>query len=130
VIRAEELGGVALVVAAHLHAAVPARVQEHVEARGTVAAEDDRLLAHGRDHEVARARHLALVPDEEPRAREDLLLLAPVDLLIDEDLAADRAAIDVDEAVEAAGVQVRHGAATIPPPGRPGKRVLTPLGPA
>src|SRR5207253_3499892 len=104
-----ELGRVALVVAAHLHGAVPARVEEDVDATAAVATEDDRLLPHRRHHEVTGTRDLALVADEEPRAREDLLLLAPVDLLVDEDLAADRAAIDVDQAVEAAGVQVRHG---------------------
>src|SRR6185295_17398095 len=123
VVRTHELDRVALVVAAHLHAAVSARVQEHADASGPVAAQNDRLLAHGRDHEVAGIRDLALVPDEEPGASEHLLLLLPVDLLVDEDLAADDAAIDVDQAVDADA----HGGPpaacpTITPAGTDGKR--------
>src|SRR5206468_8652506 len=43
VIRALELDGVALIVAADLHAAVPAGIQEHANPPRPVAAEDDRL---------------------------------------------------------------------------------------
>src|SRR4029079_2222031 len=47
---------------------------------------------------------LAGVAHEEPGPREDLLLLAPVDLLVDEDLAAHPAAVGIDEPVE-----ISHG---------------------
>ncbi len=101
VVRAHELESVPLVVAADLHAAMPARVQEDVDPPRPIAAQDDRLLAHGGHEEVARPGDLALVTDEEPRAREDLVLLPAVDLLVHEDLPADDALVDVDEAVEA-----------------------------
>ena len=88
---------------------MPARVQEDADPARPVAAEDDRLLAHGRDEEVARLRDLALVADEEPGAGEDLLQLLPVDLLADEDLAADDAPLDVDQTVEAPRLRIhRH----------------------
>ena len=72
-IRADEQRRIALLVAAHLHAAMPAGVQEHVHRAGLVAAQDHRLLAHARDEEVARLRDLAFVPDEQPGAGEQLL---------------------------------------------------------
>src|SRR5262249_38232266 len=46
---------------------------------------------------------LALVAEEEPDAGEHTLQLLPVDLLAHEDLAADDAAIDVDQGFQAAG---------------------------
>ncbi len=88
---------VALIVPAHLHAAVPAGVQEHMHLAGTVAAQDHQLLAHRRDEEVARVWDLALVPDEKPGASEDPFQLLLVDPVIDEDLAADLARRHVDE---------------------------------
>jgi hypothetical protein len=100
VIGAQELGGVAVVVAAHLHAAVAARVQEDVNRAAAVATEDDGLLAHERGDEVTRPRDLALVAHEEPGAGEHLLELLPVDRLADEDLPADDPSRDVDQAVE------------------------------
>ena len=42
---------------------------------GAVAAQDHRLLAHARDEEVAGVGDLAFVPDEQPGAGEDALLL-------------------------------------------------------
>jgi hypothetical protein len=98
VVRTLELDRVALVVAAYLHAAMPARVQEHADLPRTVATEDHRLLAHRRAEIVARLRDLALVADEEPGAGEDALELLAVDLVAHEDLAADDAALDVDQA--------------------------------
>src|SRR5207247_4147841 len=99
-VRAHELEGVALVLAAAMHAAVQERVKEDVDPSRPVAAQDDRLLAHRRHEEVAGPGDLALVADEEPGAREDLLLLPPVDLLVHEDLPADDSLVDVDQAVE------------------------------
>ena len=46
VVGALELDRVALVVPAHLHAAVPARIEEDADPSRAVAAHDDRLLAH------------------------------------------------------------------------------------
>src|SRR4029453_18203848 len=113
VIRALELHRVALVVAAHLHAPVPAGIQKHANPSGAVAAEDDRLLAHARREKVARLRNLALVADEEPGAREHALLLLTIDLIAHEDLAADDAALDVDQVLQ--GPRLRAGHARLPP---------------
>ena len=89
VIGAGENRGVAFVVAAHLHAAVAARIQEDVDLAGPVAAQDHQFLAHARDEEIAGVRDLAFVTDEQPGAGEQPLLLLAVDLLVDKDLAAD-----------------------------------------
>src|SRR6185369_4911564 len=104
-------------VAADLHAAMPTGVEEHADAPGPVAAQDDRLLAHRRHEEVARPGDLALVADEEPDSCEDPLLLLVVELVVDEYLAADEAALDIDQAVETAGLRIdRHAR---PPGGVP-----------
>src|SRR6185369_12177892 len=109
VIGTQELDGIALVVAADLHAAVAARVEIYVDAARGVPAEDDRLLPHGRDEKVARPRDLALVAEEEPGAGEHALELLPVDLVADEDLAADDPPVDVDQGSEASEIRVEHG---------------------
>src|SRR5262249_4563204 len=56
-----------------------------------------------------RPRDLALVTEEEPGAREHALELLPIDLLADEDLAADDAPVDVDQGAQASGIRVEHG---------------------
>ncbi len=65
-----------------------------------VAAEDHRFLAHARDEEVARIGYQALVPDEQPGAREQLLQFLAVEVGRDEDLAADGTAFEVDHLVD------------------------------
>src|SRR3954447_22665162 len=97
VIRAGEDGRIALVVAAHLHAAMPARIEKDVDHIGAVAAQDHRLLAHARDDIIAGVRDLALVTDKQPGAGEDLLLLLGVDLVVDKDLAADLPRGEIDQ---------------------------------
>src|SRR5579883_610522 len=97
VVRAGERLRVALVVAAHLHAAVPAGIEQDVNPALQVAGKDDGLLAHAGDEVVTRMGDLALVPNEQPGAREDMLLLALVDLLAHEDLTADDAVLQVDQ---------------------------------
>jgi hypothetical protein len=71
VIGARKDGGIALIVAADLHAAVTAGIQEYMHLAAAVAAQDDRLLAHAGDHKIAGVRDLALVADKEPGAREE-----------------------------------------------------------
>src|SRR5262249_21140459 len=115
VVRAREDRRVAVVVAAHLHPAVTARVQKDVDAAPAVAAENDRFLAHRRGEEISGPRDLALVADEEPGAREDPLALLCVDLLAHEDLAADDPAVGIDQAVDAAVAELGHPSS---PPGR------------
>jgi hypothetical protein len=88
---------VALVVATHLHAPMPAGVQEDVNLLLSIPREDDRFLAHAGDEVVARLGNLALVPDEEPAVGEDLLLFLLVELLVDEELSADESLLHVDE---------------------------------
>ena len=87
----------ALVVAAHLHAAMTARIEEDMDLARPVAAQDHQFLAHPRYKEIPRLRDLALMADEQPRAREQPLQLFPVDLLVDKDLAADPPRLHVDE---------------------------------
>src|SRR5262245_11689062 len=108
VIGAHELDRVALVVAADLHAAMPARVEEHADLRRAVATEDDRLLAHRRDEVVARPRDLTLMAEEKPRPCKYSLQLLPVEILTHEDLPADDPPVDVDQAVETSGLQAIH----------------------
>ena len=102
-VRADEQRGVALFVAAYLHAAMPAGVQEHVHRAGPVAAQDHQLLAHAGDEEVAGIGDLALVPDEQPGAGEQFLQFLAVKFRRHEDLAADRAVLQVDHPVDGQG---------------------------
>ena len=96
VVGAGEDGGVALVVAADLHAAVSARVEEDVDLVLAVAGEDDGLLAHARDEVVAGLADLVDEADEEPASGEDAFEFDVVEVGVDEDLAADEAALLVD----------------------------------
>ena len=98
-VRADEQRRIALLVAAHLHAAMPARIQEHVHDALLVAAQDDRLLAHARGVEVAGLGNQALVPDEQPGAGEQLLQFLLVEIGINEDFAANEALVRVNELV-------------------------------
>src|SRR6266568_8731610 len=97
-VGAGEDGGVALVVAAYLHPAMAARIEEDMHLAGAVAAQDDGFLAHPRGREIAGVGDLALMPDEEPRAGKDPLLLLGINLLVDEDLAADLPGVQINEA--------------------------------
>lgn len=65
-----------------------------------VAGEDDRFLPHAGYKIVTRPGHVALMAGKEPGAGEDLLLLLLIDLLADEDLAADQPVFDIDETVD------------------------------
>ena len=98
VIGAGEDRGVALVIAAHLHAAMAARIEEGVDLPAPVAAEDHQLLAHPRHEEITGVGDLAFMPDEQPGARKDPLQFLRVDRLVDENLAADRPGGQIDEA--------------------------------
>ena len=108
VVRTLELDRVALVVAAHLHAAVPARVEKDADPPRAVAAQDDGFLAHRRVEIVTRLRDLALVPDEEPGTGKDPLELLPVDLVADENLPADDPVLDVDQAFQGSRLRTGH----------------------
>src|SRR5207302_400205 len=89
--------GVPVVVAAYLHAAMPAGVQEGMHASVAITGHDDAVLSHVGAEEVAWAGDLTLMPNEEPGAGEDPLLLLAIDVLVDVDLAADHAALHVDQ---------------------------------
>jgi hypothetical protein len=110
VIGAGEDGRRPFVVAAHFHAAVAAGIEEDVDPVGPVAAQDHRFLTHRRHEIVAGLGDLAFVPDMQPGAREDPLLLFGVDVLVDEDLAADLTDPQVNQAGAIAPRSVhRHG---------------------
>ena len=96
VIGAGEHRGVALIVAADLHPPVPAGVQQHVDPVLRIPGDDDRFVPHAGEKEIAGLGDLALMAHQEPRAREDLLQLGSVDVLVDEDLAADSAPVQID----------------------------------
>jgi len=74
-----------------------------VHRAGAVAAQDHRFLAHPRNEEIAGVGDLALMPDKEPRAGKDALLLLRVDLVVDENLAADLPGRKIDETGAVAG---------------------------
>src|SRR5581483_4366844 len=102
VIGAGEHHRAALVVAADLHAAVTAGIQEHVNLALAVAHQDHGLLAHPRDEEIARIGDLAFVPDEQPGAGENQLQLLLVNIAADENFSADSAVLEVYVAVTSA----------------------------
>src|SRR6202040_3765998 len=110
VVGARENRRAALVVAAHLHAAVAARIQEDMDLARAVAAQDHRLLAHPRDEEIPRLWNLALVADKQPGAHEEPFQLFPVDLLVDKDLAADPPRVGIHEPVPISMLACRHDA--------------------
>ncbi len=95
-------GGIALIVPTDFHAAVPTGVQKSMDDPLAVTRQDDGLLTHGGHEVITRFGDLTLVADKEPGMGEDLLLLVLIDVLIDKDLTADAAAVQVD--------QLRHGA--------------------
>ena len=64
---------------------------------GAVAAQDHQLLAHARGEEIARIGNLTFMPHEQPRPREHPFLFLGVNLLVDENLAADQPRCEIDE---------------------------------
>ena len=94
--RADVGEGVALVVAADAVAPVPAGVQEHVYLPVAPTADDNRLLTHPPQEEVAGFRYLRFVADEQPRAVEHLLHLLVVDILVPEYLPTDRTVLGIN----------------------------------
>ena len=104
VIGTGEDGGVALIVPADLHPPVSARVEEYIHLALPVAAQDDRLFAHGRDEEVAGLGYLAFVADEQPCAGEYALLLFGVNVGVYEYFAANQTVVLIHQAAERAGL--------------------------
>ena len=96
-VRAGEDPRVAHVMAADLHASVATGVQEGVDLPSLIPRQDDGFFAHAGDEKIARARDLALVPQEQPGPREDVLELLLVDVRVHEDLTADLAVLEIDE---------------------------------
>ena len=64
VVRADELGRVALGRLAHARPAMRAPVDEHAHGAVAVARDDDGLAPHARREEIARPTHLALVSEQ------------------------------------------------------------------
>src|SRR6266567_2189166 len=94
---ASEDQAVALVVAAHLHAAVTARIQEGANLIILAVPHEDHLFgAHAAHHEVSGIRQLALVAEEQPAPLEDLLHLLFEDVRVDVNLSADCSPLRVD----------------------------------
>src|SRR6516162_4110836 len=82
---------------------------------GAVTAQDDRFLAHPRDEVIPRLRDLALMANKQPYPREQPLQLLLVDLLVDEDLAADLPRRHIDEPRAISFTRCSHG--VLPDPG-------------
>lgn len=93
VIGAGEPRAVALVVAAQLHSAVRTGVEQHVDLVLPVSRQDHLLRPHPGNEIVVGAGDQAFVPHEKPGPAEDLLLLLPVEIFVDEDLPCDHAAV-------------------------------------
>src|SRR5438093_1143863 len=83
--------GVAAFGAAQPVAAMATDVEESVDLPAAVAHDQYRVFAHVGGEEIAGQRDLAVVAEEEPAAREDLLQLLFVDPRLDEDAPADEA---------------------------------------
>lgn len=71
--------------AAHLDAAMPARVEQHIDATVLVPDHDEVVLADLAQHVVALGLDLRLVRQENPAASEDVAQLALVDLVVSVD---------------------------------------------
>ena len=98
-IGAAETRGIAVTGAAQPVAAVPADIEKGAHDAVAAAHDQHRVLAHPGREKVARPRDLALVAQEQPAAGKDLLQFLFIDLLLDEDAAADEAAVGVDQRV-------------------------------
>jgi hypothetical protein len=96
-VRAGEDRGVAFVIAANFHAAMPASVQKDVDAAVSVSSENDRLFTHTRRDVVARLGNLTLVSDEQPGTSKDLFLLLLIQVVVDKNLTADQPLFDIHE---------------------------------
>ena len=64
-----------------------------------VAAQDHRTRSHARGKIIAGFGDLALVPDKQPGPREQFFQFLGENAVIDEDFAADDAALGIDEAI-------------------------------
>ena len=71
VIGADELGDGAPGGAAHGRSAMGAAVEQHPHAAVALAHHEDRLPAHLRRHEIARARDLAVMAEQQPGPAEN-----------------------------------------------------------
>src|SRR4051812_26463872 len=87
---------------------MPAGVQEYMDLVLLVAAQDYRLSTHARRKVITGLGDLALVPDKQPGPREQFFKFLGEDVVIDEDFAADDAALGIDETCVAV-----HGMASL-----------------
>ena len=88
----------ALVGAADRVAAVAAAVDDHLRVAVVVADGDDAVFADEGHEEIAGVGDLAVVAHEVPCAREDLLQLELIDVLVAEDAPVDEAVTGLDHA--------------------------------
>ncbi|MPM41870.1 hypothetical protein SDC9_88530 [bioreactor metagenome] len=121
----EALGG-ALVDPADAHAAVPALVEERLDAAVLLPDDHHRVLADVGLQEVALLGDHRVVGEHHPGPLPDLLQLLLVDLLVGEDPAVEAAVLDVDErgdvGVVGHGNSLVNGPAAGPVAGRLGSR--------
>jgi len=92
-----EARGITDLGAAQTIAAMAADIEECANLTRRVAHDKDRVFAHVSGKKITRLRNLAVVAQEQPAARENLLELLLVDLLLDEDAATDQAVLGIDE---------------------------------
>ena len=99
-VAARKVLGVAVILAAQLHAAMPALVQEDLDRSVLLANHDDRVLAHVGRQEIAGLSHMRFMAKKQPGTSEDHLLFHVVDILISIDSRIYEAIFFVEQALD------------------------------
>src|SRR5262245_43399605 len=105
-IGAGEMLGIAYLGATQPVAAMAADVEKGMDLPSAVPHDQHGVFSHVGAEEIARVSNLALMAEEQPAAREDLLQLLLVDLLVDEDTPTNEALLDIHQLFDVG----RHGA--------------------
>ena len=99
VIGAGKRRGIAGIGTAQAVAAMAADVEERAHLPSAVTQDQDRVFAHIGSEEIAGLRDLAVVAQKQPAARENALQLLLVDVRLDENAAADKTILVIDQSV-------------------------------
>jgi hypothetical protein len=77
-----------------------------VRPSGAVAHHQDQIFAHVGGKEVTAVRNLTVVAQKQPAAGEDPLQILPINLRLDKDSPADKAALVIDQMAEICRLRV------------------------